>query len=95
MPFRPDDVEAVAHLARIAVDVERVPDYARDLSDILSFVERMGQVDTEGVEPLSHPLDMNQRLRPDEVGETPRRDTYQAVAPATSDGLYIVPRAVE
>jgi aspartyl-tRNA(Asn)/glutamyl-tRNA(Gln) amidotransferase subunit C len=56
-------------------------------------------VDTTGVEPLAHPLDAllagGQRLRPDEVTESDRRDACQAVAPAVDGGLYLVPKVIE
>jgi aspartyl-tRNA(Asn)/glutamyl-tRNA(Gln) amidotransferase subunit C len=55
----------------------------------------MNAVETAAVEPLSHPLDRPLRLRPDEVTEADRRDDFQALAPETADGLYLVPRVVE
>ena len=50
---------------------------------------------TEGVTPMAHPLNAMQRLRPDAVTEADERDRYQANAPATSAGLYLVPRVIE
>ncbi len=90
-----DEVLAIAHLARIGIDDESVEGYARDLSEILSFVEQMNAVDTDGVEPMAHPLDAVQRLRSDGVTESDRREHYQKVAPAVEAGLYLVPRVVE
>ena len=55
----------------------------------------MQAMDTDGVEPLSHPLEQPQRLRPDAVTESVDRERFQAIAPATADGLYLVPRVVE
>jgi len=95
MSFKADDVQAVAHLARLAIDDSRVPGYARDLSRILDLVEQMNQVDTEKVDPLAHPLEMAQRMRDDDPRESVDREAYQAVAPEVRDGLYIVPRVVE
>ncbi|MFP4130467.1 MAG: Asp-tRNA(Asn)/Glu-tRNA(Gln) amidotransferase subunit GatC [Halorhodospira sp.] len=95
MAIEAKEVEAIAHLARIQVDDGAVAGYARDLSGILDFVEQMGTVDTQGVEPMAHPWDAAQRLRPDEVTEPSRRDHYQAGAPAVEAGLYLVPRVVE
>ena len=89
------DVEKVAHLARLNLDEAAVPDYARNLSEILEFVERMNAVDTEGVEPLAHPLEATQRLRADQVTEHVDRARFQVLAPAVEDGLYLVPRVVE
>ena len=66
-----------------------------NLSDILQLVEQMNSVDTEGVVPMSHPLEVNQRLREDKVTETNQRDEFQKTAPATQDGLYLVPKVIE
>ena len=55
----------------------------------------MQAVDTRGVTPLAHPLETTQRLRPDTVTESNQRDAYQAIAPATEAGLYLVPKVIE
>jgi aspartyl-tRNA(Asn)/glutamyl-tRNA(Gln) amidotransferase subunit C len=89
------DVEHIAHLARLAIAEDDIPRYARDLSDILALVEQMNAVDTEGVTPMAHPLDMVQRLRPDEVAEGDRREHFQAVAPQVEAGVYLVPKVIE
>ena len=89
------DVEKIAHLARLGVDAGDIPDYCRSLSDILAFVEQLNAVDTSGVEPLAHPLEATQRLRPDIVTETDNRDAFQQVAPQTEAGLYLVPKVIE
>jgi aspartyl-tRNA(Asn)/glutamyl-tRNA(Gln) amidotransferase subunit C len=52
-------------------------------------------VDTTGVEPLAHPLEATQRLRPDIVTETDNRENFQQVAPQTEAGLYLVPKVIE
>lgn len=89
------EVEKIAALARLDVPLEALPRYATELSNILALVERMNAVETAGVEPMAHPLRMTQRLRPDEVAETDRRETFQRLAPLTEDGLYLVPRVIE
>jgi len=89
------DVAKIAHLARIAVAEEEATAVARDLSRILDLVAQMNAVDTRDVPPMAHPLDMPQRLRPDAVTEPDRRVDFQAVAPATEAGLYLVPRVIE
>ena len=55
----------------------------------------MQSVDTEGVEPLAHPLDLEQRLRADEITEENQRDRLQKLAPASEEGLYLVPKVLE
>ena len=89
------EVGQIAHLARLAVSEADSEAHARNLSDILAFVERLSAVDTTGVTPLAHPLEMTQRLRPDEVSETDQRERFQAIAPLTEDGHYLVPRVIE
>jgi aspartyl-tRNA(Asn)/glutamyl-tRNA(Gln) amidotransferase subunit C len=69
--------------------------YLKDLSDILEFVAQMNAVDTEAVTPMAHPLDLPQRLRADEVTEENQRDLFQAIAPLTEAGLYLVPKVIE
>lgn len=88
-------VEDIAHLARIALNEEDVPATTAKLSGILDLIDKMQAVNTDGVEPLAHPLETTQRLRSDLVTETNQRETLQAIAPATEDGLYLVPRVIE
>jgi aspartyl-tRNA(Asn)/glutamyl-tRNA(Gln) amidotransferase subunit C len=95
MPLAPADVEKIAHLARLAIRQEDVGEYTRNLSKILAFVEQMNAVDTRGVVPMAHPMDVPQRLRPDEVTESDQRESFQAGAPQVEEGLYLVPRVVE
>ena len=70
MSLEKSDVEKIAHLARLAIDEKDVPEYAKNLSNILDLVEQMSSVNTDDVTPMAHPLDATQRLRPDEVTET-------------------------
>ena len=89
------DVGKIAYLARLGIDAADVPEYARNLTDILDFVEQLNTADTAGVEPLAHPLEAAQRLRPDTVTETDERENFQQVAPQTEAGLYLVPKVIE
>jgi len=89
------DVAKIAHLARLGIDDGALGHYASELSSILDLVEQMGRVDTTGVEPMAHPLHMAQRLRPDQVAESNQREHFQRIAPATQDGLYLVPKVIE
>ena len=95
MSLERSDVEKIAHLARLAIDEEQIPVYARELSKILELVEQMNSVDTSGVVPMAHPLEVSQRLRPDEVTEGDQREHFQSIAPAVEDGLYLVPKVIE
>lgn len=89
------DVEKIAHLARLAIDESAIPDYARDLNNILSLVEQMSAVNTDGISPMAHPLDAVQRLRDDVVSETDQRELFQSIAPKTEAGVYLVPKVIE
>jgi aspartyl-tRNA(Asn)/glutamyl-tRNA(Gln) amidotransferase subunit C len=95
MSLERSDVEKIAHLARLAVSEDELDTVTADLSNILQLVEQMEAVDTDGVAPMAHPLHMAQRLRPDAVSETDQREKFQAIAPLTEDGLYLVPRVIE
>lgn len=95
MSFDRTDVEKIARLARLAVSDAEKDRYAADLSKILDLVEQMNAVDTDQVTPLAHPLDMIQRLRPDEPSEPDQWDLFQCIAPATKEGLYLVPKVIE
>jgi aspartyl-tRNA(Asn)/glutamyl-tRNA(Gln) amidotransferase subunit C len=95
MSLGPAEVTKIAHLARLAIGAEDIPAYARNLSSILALVEQMNAVDTSGVEPMAHPLDMAQRLRADGVSESDQRECFQAIAPQTEAGLYLVPKVIE
>jgi aspartyl-tRNA(Asn)/glutamyl-tRNA(Gln) amidotransferase subunit C len=96
MSLTRQDVEKIAHLARLAITEGEMPVYVKSLSSIVAFVDELARVDTASVEPMAHPLDgQRQRLRPDEVTETDRHEKYQANAPSVQAGLYIVPRVIE
>ncbi|VAX11459.1 Aspartyl-tRNA(Asn) amidotransferase subunit C @ Glutamyl-tRNA(Gln) amidotransferase subunit C [hydrothermal vent metagenome] len=89
------DVKKIAHLAQLDVGESRMDDLAADLSNILDLVAQMSNVNTDDVIPMAHPLHMVQRLRTDEVTETDHRETFQANAPQTEAGLYLVPQVIE
>ncbi|WP_228212628.1 Asp-tRNA(Asn)/Glu-tRNA(Gln) amidotransferase subunit GatC, partial [Acinetobacter baumannii] len=88
-------VSAIANLARLSLNDTQSAEYAQSLNKILGMMETLKGIDTEGVEPLKSPFDNPQPLRADVVTESNHRDEYQAVAPATQDGLYLVPRVIE
>jgi len=95
MSLTPTDIEKIAHLARLQIEEADIPNYSRDLSNIIDLVDQMDAVDTSGVTPMAHPQDAVQRLRDDVVSEENQRDTFQSIAPATEDGLYLVPKVIE
>lgn len=90
-----DDVRKVARLARLGLDDNAIAEYATQLSSILGVVDHLEAADTENVAPMSHPLDLTARLRDDVAQATVDRDTFQAIAPDTAEGLYRVPKVIE
>ncbi|OGA73313.1 MAG: asparaginyl/glutamyl-tRNA amidotransferase subunit C [Betaproteobacteria bacterium RIFCSPLOWO2_12_FULL_65_14] len=95
MSLSDDQIRRIARLARIAVRPEESAAVAERLNRVLGLIDEMRAVDTSGIEPMSHALDVVQRLRPDEVSEGDRREAYQSVAPSVEEGLYLVPKVIE
>ena len=95
MALERSDVEKIAHLARLGLNDADIPQTTATLNNILGLIDAMQAVDTNGIEPLAHPLEATQRLRADTVTEQNQRDAYQAVAPAVENGLFLVPKVIE
>ena len=89
------DIRHLSTLAQLKLSNEEANAVAGDLGRIIDMVDQMQAMDTEGVQPLAHPLDSAARLRPDAITEEVDRELYQQGAPETEDGLYLVPRVVE
>mgnify|MGYP001210645458 CR=1 FL=1 len=90
-----DDVKRVAHLARLAIDEAEARAVLSQLNDVFALVAQMQAVDTRGVEPMSHALDVVQRLREDKVTESDQQALFQQGAPQVAGGPYLVPKAIE
>jgi aspartyl-tRNA(Asn)/glutamyl-tRNA(Gln) amidotransferase subunit C len=96
MSLTRQDVEKIAHLARLSITSQEMPVYVSSLSSIVDFVDELSRTDTEGVLPMAHPLDgQHQRMRADVVSESDHHEQYQQNAPAVTAGLYVVPRVIE
>lgn len=104
MALSTEDIKKIAHLARIQVSEAEAVATLNKLSGILSLIEQMQAVDTDGILPMSHSQDLSQRLRDDVITKTNQRETFQAIAPvlnngsdhlAVADGLYLVPKVIE
>ncbi len=93
--MNPSDIQKLSNLARLQVDEETLNETAKSITDVIALVDQLQAVDTDGIAPMAHPLDAVQRLRADEVSETNQRDKFQAIAPATEDGLYLVPKVID
>ena len=95
MSLTPEDVSRIALLSRIELSPAERETTREQLNGILGFIEQLQAVDTAGIEPMAHAVDVVQRLRPDVVTETDRHADFQAVAPETEAGLYLVPKVIE
>jgi len=88
-------IEKLATLARIAINEDTISDVTTRLSSVLDLVDQLQAIDTDGVAPMSHPMQSTQRLREDEVTELNQREALQAVAPDIEKGLFLVPKVIE
>ncbi len=88
-------VRRIAHLARIAVSEDEVPHLQRELNAILDFVEELGSVDVEGVEPMTSVVPMKMVWRHDEVTDHAGAATIVGNAPISEDSFFVVPKVVE
>jgi aspartyl-tRNA(Asn)/glutamyl-tRNA(Gln) amidotransferase subunit C len=95
MALTPEQVRWVAHLARLELDDAALDKMARQLSDILAYVDQLRQVNTDGVEPLAHPLPLQNVFRDDEPGPSLPVDEALANAPDRRGDFYGVPAVLE
>lgn len=95
MALNIEDIQRIAYLARIEINEQEAAITLTKLSGILGLIEQMQAVNTEGIAPMSHSQDLSQRLREDVVTQTNQREAFQAIAPLTESGLYLVPKVIE
>jgi aspartyl-tRNA(Asn)/glutamyl-tRNA(Gln) amidotransferase subunit C len=95
MPLSDDQIRRIARLARIAVAEDEAEAVRERLNRILGLIDQLQAVDTTGIEPMSHALDLVQPLRADAVTDSDQRARFQSGAPAVEGGLYLVPKVIE
>ena len=95
MSITREEIKKVAHLARINVSQEEVEQVQKKLVGILALIEKMQEVNTDSIAPMSHALDINQPLREDKVTAKDIRDKSLALAPHSEQSLFIVPQVIE
>ena len=91
----PDQVRWVAHLARLEISDDELPVMTRQLSAIIAYVNQLQELDTEGVEPLAHALDVHNVFRDDAPTPSLSVDEALSNAPARKGDFYSVPAVLE
>jgi aspartyl-tRNA(Asn)/glutamyl-tRNA(Gln) amidotransferase subunit C len=89
------DIDTIAHLARLQLGAEEKQEALESINNILVLIDQMQAIDTTSVKPLAHAFEASQRLRADEVTEENQRDLLLAGAPRAADGLFLVPKVIE
>lgn len=96
MSLTVDELQKVAHLARLSLSAADIGPFQKKISDILELVDQISNIDTDHVAPMAHPIHgMTQRVRTDEVTAPNEREAYQSIAPLTEAGLYLVPQVID
>src|SRR5437763_406062 len=95
MSVSPEQVRHIAKLARIAMSDDETERLVPELNAIIGWVEQLGEVNTDGVEPLTAVIEQKLRLRDDVVTEGDIRDEVLANAPEAQHGFFAVPKVIE
>jgi aspartyl-tRNA(Asn)/glutamyl-tRNA(Gln) amidotransferase subunit C len=89
-----EEVRHVAKLSRLALSDSEIEQAKEDLSTIFEHISRLNEVETDGVEPLDHPTELQNRSRDDSVGEALSQQQVLANAPAVKDVYFDVPKVL-
>lgn len=89
------DIQKISQLAQIELNDDEIQQYQQELHNVFSIVDGIKSVDTTGVDPLTHPLEITQPLREDEVTAQNEREQHLANAPSAQAGLFLVPRVID
>lgn len=95
MSIEKQTIEKLATLARLEIDDQHVEEISQRLGSVLELVDQLQAADTNNLMSSSHAPQATQRLREDKVTESDQRDAFQAIAPDTEDGLYLVPKVID
>ena len=88
-------VKEIAYLARLSIEDSELEQTTKEINNILVLMDKLGEIDTGDAEPMAHPLEMNQRLRDDEVTEKDLAKEFQEIAPKTGNSDFLVPMVIE
>jgi aspartyl-tRNA(Asn)/glutamyl-tRNA(Gln) amidotransferase subunit C len=94
MKITKDQVLYVADLARLNLDAAAIEKFAGQIGEILEYVDKLNEVNTDGVKPTSHAISLTNAFREDEPREHLDREKALANAPQKEDGNFIVPKVV-
>ena len=89
------DIKYIAHLARLSLTAEEEQKLSAQLGSVLSYIEKLKEVDVSGVEPTAHAFPLVNVTRPDEIKPSLSNEDALRNAPAHANGLFIVPKIVE
>ncbi|HJM59128.1 MAG: Asp-tRNA(Asn)/Glu-tRNA(Gln) amidotransferase GatCAB subunit C [Gammaproteobacteria bacterium] len=95
MALSDKELKEIAYLARININDELLPSLKGELEKILNLFNKLNSVDTTEIEAMSHPLNLSQPTRPDEITEEDQREKLQETAPSVKSGLFLVPKVIE
>ena len=95
MSLNKEQVKEIAQLAKLRINDSEIEQSTIELNNILSLMAELGEIETDQVEPMAHPLEMSQRLREDVVSETDLSEEFQAIAPKTGKQHFLVPTVRE
>ena len=95
MQITPDLIQYLESLARITLTEDEEKKIGGELQDILTYIDKLNELDTEGVEAMSHCFPLNNVFRADEVRASMSPDEIVANAPESQDGSFVVPKTVE
>ena len=95
MQITPDLIKYLESLARITLDEDEEKKVGKELQDILTYIDKLNELDTEGVEAMSHCFPLTNVLRKDEVKPSMSPDEIVANAPESQDETFVVPKTVE
>ena len=95
MSLNQNDIEKLAVLARINISNEESQKITDRIGSVLELIDELQATNTDGIEPMSHPMDAVQTLRSDVVTETDQREKLMSNAPAAEEGLFLVPKVID
>jgi aspartyl-tRNA(Asn)/glutamyl-tRNA(Gln) amidotransferase subunit C len=93
--INPELIRHIAELSRIELDEERIEHFTEQLSSIIGYFDKLNELDTENVEPLTHPIELSNALRPDEPAASLSAEQALAGAPDEDGSFFKVPKVLE